>query len=139
MRHLSGQQLCLAAISLCVVAISFNARSAGRPVASAAGSGKITVFPATPKSPAVAMLTTETPLAVAPNSARKSGPVEKSAKPRLRIPGPEGACTIRITGSRASCQESGLLFSGIVLNCANLGIGAAECKAALATAIIVPQ
>jgi hypothetical protein len=138
MRHLSRQQLCLAAISLCVAAISFNARSASTYVASA-GSGKIAVSPATPKSPTVAKRTTETPLPDAPNSARESGPVEKSAKPRLRIPGPEGTCTIRITGGRASCQESGLLFSGIVLNCASLGIGAADCEAALATAIIVPH
>jgi hypothetical protein len=41
----------------------------------------------------------------------------------------DGACTILVTGQRAICQETGRVYSGVIVNCETLLSGREQCEA----------
>jgi hypothetical protein len=52
---------------------------------------------------------------------------------QLRVPSAQGNCTVIVTSGRASCRETGLVFSGIVRYCDALAELRVPCEAAIAT------
>jgi hypothetical protein len=52
---------------------------------------------------------------------------------QLQVPSAQGPCTVIVRSGRASCRETGLVFSGIVRYCDSLAELRAPCEAAIAT------
>jgi hypothetical protein len=52
---------------------------------------------------------------------------------QLRVPSAQGNCTVIVTSGRASCRETGLVFSGMVRYCDALTELRVPCEAAIAT------
>jgi hypothetical protein len=52
---------------------------------------------------------------------------------QLQIPSAQGTCTVIVRSGRASCRETGLVFSGIVRYCDSLAELRSTCEAAVAT------